>query len=180
MSRPLDELRLISGTWGSLTRDPNPSQNDMAIATYHAMVDPSAARGVWESLDPEMRTFVVWLLDQRNMLFLVDDLPAQLVRPVEEVASLLERIRMVGLIDVDEALVRGTRVVSSGDNLYAWGARNQTEAVKRRVVSISAEAGKVLNAIIEESKRPAPFEDSFVALLQGLDQEQVQRIALTW
>jgi hypothetical protein len=152
----------------------------MAIATYHAMVDPSAARGVWESLDPEMRTFVTWLLDQRNMLALVDELPAQLSKPADEVTGLLERIRTVGLIDVDEALVRGTRVVSSGDNLYAWGARNQPEAVKRRVVSVSAEAGKVLRAIIDESKRPAPFDDSFVSLLQGVEQEQVQRIALTW
>ena len=180
MSRPFDELKVISASWGALTRDPNPSQNDLAIAVYHAMVDPSAARGVWESLDPEMRAFVVWLLEQRNMLALYDDLPGYLDRPPEDVASLLERIRNIGLIDVDEALVRGTRVVSSGDNLYAWGARNQTEAVRRKVVSLSAEAGKVLTAIIEESKRPAPFEDSFTTLMQALDQEQVQRIAATW
>jgi Helicase conserved C-terminal domain len=180
MSRPFDELKAISNAWGALTRDPNPSQNDLAIAAYHAMVEPSAARGVWEELDPEMRAFVVWLLSQRNMLALADDLPAHLDRPAEEVAQLLERTRLVGILDVDEALVRGTRVVSSGDNLYAWGARNQTEAVRKRVVSISAEAGKVISAIIEESKRPAPFEDSFVSLLQGLDQEQVQKIALTW
>lgn len=180
MSRPLDELKSIANTWGALTRDPNPSQNDLAIAAYHAMVDPSAMRGVWESLDPEMRSFILWLLNERNMLALVDDLPGHLDRPQEEIAPLLERIRMVGLIDVDEALVRGTRVVSSGDNLYAWGARNPTEAVRRKVVSISAEAGKVLNAIIDESKRPAPFEDTFIALLQGLEQEQVQKIAATW
>jgi hypothetical protein len=180
MSRPFDELKAISNAWGALTRDPNPSQNDLAIAVYHAMVEPSAARGVWEELDPEMRAFIVWLLGQRNMLALADDLPAQIDRPVEEVAQLLERTRLVGILDVDEALVRGTRVVSSGDNLYAWGARNQPEAVRKRVVSISAEAGKVLGAIIDESKLPAPFEDSFVSLLQGLDQEHVQKIALTW
>src|SRR5438132_14052661 len=110
MSRPYDELKVISTAWGALSRDPNPSQNDLAVAVYHAMVDPSAARGVWESLDPEMRSFVVWLLDQRNLLALYDDLPAHLDRPPEEVAQLLERIRQIGLIDVDEALVRGTRV----------------------------------------------------------------------
>ena len=76
--------------------------------------------------------------------------------------------------------MRGSRVVSSGDNLYAWGARNQPEAVRRRVVSLSAEAGKVLRLIIEESKRPPPFEENFAALLQHLEQEQVQRIAATW
>ncbi|MFL5734337.1 MAG: helicase-associated domain-containing protein [Chloroflexia bacterium] len=180
MSRPFDELKAISNAWGALTRDPNPSQNDLAIAVYHAMVEPSAARGVWEVMDPEMRSFVVWLLGQRNMLALAEDLPAHLNRPVEEVAPLLERTRLIGILDVDEALVRGTRVVSSGDNLYAWGARNQPEAVRKRVVSISAEAGKVITAIIEESKRPAPFEDSFASLLQGLEQEQVQKIAQTW
>lgn len=180
MSRPFDELKAISNAWGALTRDQNPTQNDLAIAVYHAMVEPSAARGVWENLDPETRSFITWLLEQRNTLALADDLPAQLNRAPEEVAHLLERIRLVGLIDVDEALVRGSRVVSSGDNLYAWGARNQPEAVKKRVVSISAEASKVLLGIIEESKRPAPFEDSFASLLQSLEQEQVQKIAVTW
>lgn len=180
MSRPFDELRAISSAWGALTKDPNPSQNDLAIAVYHAMTEPSAARGVWEALDPEMRAFASWLLDQRNMLALVDDLPAHLDRPSGEVEPLLERLRLVGLIDVDEALVRGTRVVSSGDNLYSWGARNQTEAVRKRVVSISAEAGKVMRLIIDESKRPAPFDEPFTTLLQPLEQEQVQKIALTW
>jgi len=180
MSRPFDELKVIASTWGALTRDPSPSHNDLAIAVYHAMIDPSAARGVWESLDPEMRAFTTWLLDQRNMLALVDDLPSNLDRPPAEVEELLERVRQVGLIDVDEALVRGTRVVSSGDNLYAWGARNQPEAVRRRVVSVSAEAGKVLRLIIDESKRQPPFDENFAALLQHLEQEQVQRIALTW
>src|SRR3954454_8751283 len=178
MSRPFDELKAISNAWGALTRDPNPSQNDLAIAVYHAMVEPSAARGVWEVMDPEMRSFVVWLLGQRNMLALAEDLPAHLNRPVEEVAPLLERTRLLGLIDVDEALVRGTRVVSSGDNLYAWGARNQPEAVRRRVVSISAEAGKVFRALIDESKRPAPVDESLTTLLGNLEQEQVQKIAL--
>src|SRR5215210_6355319 len=91
MSRPLDELKALSATWGALTRDPNPSQNDLAIAVYHAMVDSSATRGVWESLDPEMRAFILWLIEQRNMLTLVDDLPTHLERPSEEVAILLER-----------------------------------------------------------------------------------------
>src|SRR5690349_23083616 len=53
MSRPFEELKGIADTWGALTRDPSPSHNDLAIAVYHAMVDPSAARSVWESMDPD-------------------------------------------------------------------------------------------------------------------------------
>src|SRR5689334_319001 len=53
MSRPLDELRAISASWGTLTRDASPTQNDLAIAVYHTMVDASAVRGIWESLDVE-------------------------------------------------------------------------------------------------------------------------------
>ena len=180
MSRPFEELKGIADTWGALTRDPNASHNDLAIAVFHVMVDPSATRSVWESMDPDMRAFVTWLLEQRNMLALADDLPATLNRPPDEVNPLMERVRLVGIVDVDEALVRGTRVVSSGDNLYAWGARNQPEAQRRRVVSASSEAGKVLQAIIDESKRPAPFDENFAALLGNLEQEQVQKIASTW
>src|SRR6476646_11275648 len=121
MSSPFDELKVISSVWGALTRDPEPSHNDLAIAVYHAMVDYSAARSVWESLDPDMRSFISWLLAQRNMLALADDLPATLNRDPQELYPIIERVRVVGIADVDEALVRGTRVVSSGDNLYAWG-----------------------------------------------------------
>ncbi|MEO8286759.1 MAG: helicase-associated domain-containing protein [Chloroflexota bacterium] len=180
MSRPLDELRAISAAWGTLTRDVSPTQNDLAIAVYHTMVDPSAMRGIWENLDVEERSFVSWLLNQRNMLALVDDLPALTDRPPEEVTPLLERIRRIGLVDVDEVMVRGSRVVSSGDNLYAWAARNQPEATPRRVTSVATEAAKVLRDIIEESKRPAPFEESFSTLLGNLEQPEVQRIASTW
>ena len=91
MSRPFEELKSIANTWGTLTRDPNPTQNDLAIAAYHTMVDRSAVRAVWGNLDPEARSFVSWLLDQRNMLALVDDLPALLGTPPEEAAALLER-----------------------------------------------------------------------------------------
>lgn len=180
MSRPFDELKVISITWGTLTRDPNPTQNDLAVAAYHTMVDPSAVRGVWENLDPEARAFIVWLLNQRNMLALVDELSANLDRPPEEVGTLLERSRRAGVVDVDEVLVRGSRVVSSGDNLYAWAARNQPEAVRRRVVSIATELAKVLREVIEEAKQPALFEESFADLIGKLDQDDVQKIALTW
>jgi hypothetical protein len=78
MSRPADELRAIAGVWGTITRDPTPSQNDLAIAVYHTMVDPSAVRGVWENVWPEDRTFLTWLLGQRNMLAIVDDVPVLL------------------------------------------------------------------------------------------------------
>ena len=180
MSRPFEELKSIANTWGTLTRDPNPTQNDLAIAAYHTMVDRSAVRAVWGNLDPEARSFVSWLLDQRNMLALVDDLPALLGTSPEEAAALLERSRRLGLVDVDEVLVRGSRVVSSGDNLYAWASRSQTEAVRRKVVSVAAEAAKLLREVIEESKRPPPFEEPFSVLLNNLDQEEVQRIASTW
>jgi hypothetical protein len=180
MSRPLDELRAIAATWGTLTRDPNPSQNDLAITVYHTMVDPSAMRGVWENLGTEDRAFLSWLLNQRNMLALVDDLPGLIDRPPDEVTALLERVRQAGLVDVDEVMVRGSRVVSSGDNLYAWASRNQPEAVPRRVVSIATEAAKVLRDLLEESKRPAPYEEPFHVLLGNLEQTDVQRIASTW
>ncbi|HEX8600204.1 MAG TPA: helicase-associated domain-containing protein [Chloroflexia bacterium] len=183
MSRPFEELRVIAATWGTLTRDPNPSQNDLAIAVYHTMMDRSAVRGVWEGISPEERSFIGWLLNQRNMLALADELPAQLDRPPEEVEQLLGRVRRAGLIDVDEALVRGSRVVSSGDNLYAWATRTQPEATRRRVVSISTEGAKVLHEVIEEARQYAtttPFEESFATLLDGLSQEDVQRIATTW
>lgn len=180
MSRPLDELKGISAAWGTLTSDPNPSHNDLAIAAYHTMVDLSAVRGTWGNLDPEARAFIAWLLNQRNMLALVDDLPAHLDLPPDEVAPLLERTRRIGLVDVDEALVRGSRVVSSGDNLYAWGARNPTEAVRRRVVSVAAEAAKGLREVMEENKRPPQFDEPFETLLGNLTQEQVQKVASAW
>lgn len=183
MSRPFDELRVIAATWGTLTRDPNPPQNDLAIAVYHTMMDRSAVRGVWEGLSPEERSFVGWLLNQRNMLALADELPAQLDRPPVEVEALLGRVRRAGLIDVDEALVRGSRVVSSGDNLYAWATRSQPEATRRKVVSISTEGAKVLREVIDEARLYAtstPFEEPFAALLGNLTEEDVQRIATTW
>lgn len=181
MSRPFDELKVIAEEWGTLTRDPNPTQNDLAIAVYHTMVDSSAARGVWENLDPEVRAFVCWLLNQRNMLAIADDLPAHLDRPIDEVTPLLEQARRVGLVDIDEVLVRGTRVVSSGDNLYSWtGRAAQPEAVRRRVVSIATEAGKALREVIEENKRPVPFEESFSTLLENLEEDGVRRVASTW
>ena len=180
MSRPADELRTIAAVWGTVTRDQSPSQNDLAIAVYHTMVDPSAVRGVWENIGPEDHTFLTWLLGQRNMLAVVDDLPGLIDRPPEEVGALLERVRRAGLVDVDEVMVRGSRVVSSGDNLYAWASRNQPEAVQRRVVSMATEIAKILRDLMEESKRPAPFDEPFPALLDRLEQAEVQRIASSW
>ncbi|MEA2576006.1 MAG: hypothetical protein QOH93_3304 [Chloroflexia bacterium] len=183
MSRPFDELRVIAATWGTLTREPSPSQNDLAIAVYHTMMDRSAVRGVWESISPEERSFVAWLLNQRNMLALADELPAHLDLPPDEVEQLLARVRRAGLIDVDEALVRGSRVVSSGDNLYAWATRTQPEATRRKVVSISTEGAKVLREVMEEARQYAtttPFEETFATLLDNLSQEDVQKIATTW
>jgi Helicase conserved C-terminal domain len=180
MSRPLDELRSIAASWGTLTRDASPSQNDLAIAAYHTMVDPSAVRAIWENTEVEDRAFLSWLINQRNMLTIVDDLPGLIDRPPDETSALLERLRRIGLVDVDEVMVRGSRVVSSGDNLYAWAARNNSEAVPRRVVSIATEAAKVLRDVIEESKRPAPFDEPFHALLENHEQADIQRIASTW
>jgi hypothetical protein len=180
MSRPFEELKVIANAWGTINRDQNPTHNDLAIAVYHTMVERSAARNIWENLEPDARAFLGWLLNQRNMLALVDDLPAQFSRPEEEVTPILDWTRRLGLVDVDEVMVRGTRVVSSGDNLYAWAPKNQAEAVKRRVVSIAAEEAKILRDIIEESKRPPPFDEPFAALLEALDQEEIQRIAATW
>ncbi len=183
MSRPFDELHVIEAAWGTLTNEPNLGQNDLAIALYHTMLEPSAVRGVWEGLPPEERAFIGWLLNQRNMLSLADDLPAHLDRPPQEVEALVERLRRVGLLDVDEALVRGSRVVSSGDNLYSWANHSRAEAVRRRVVSISTEGGKVLRSIAEEAAQYAdapPFDQSFAGLLDSLSQEDVQRIATAW
>jgi hypothetical protein len=180
MSRPLDELRVIAATWGTVTRDAVPSQNDLAIAAYHTLVDPSAIRGVWENLEVEDRAFLAWLMNQRNMLAIVDDVPGLIDRPPDETAAILERLRQAGLVDVDEVMVRGNKVVSSGDNLYAWAARNNAEAVLRKVVSIAAELAKVLREIIDESKRPAPFDEPFHALLANLEEPEVKRIATVW
>lgn len=180
MSRPLEELRSIANAWGTLTRDANPTQNDLAIAAYHTLVDPSAMRAIWENTEVEDRAFLSWLINQRNMLAIVDDLPGLIDRPPDDTAVLLERLRRIGMVDVDEVMVRGSRVVSSGDNLYAWAARNNSEAIPRRVVSIATELAKVLRDVIEESKRPAPFDEPFHMLLANFEQAEVQRIANTW
>ncbi|MEO5953820.1 MAG: helicase-associated domain-containing protein, partial [Chloroflexia bacterium] len=123
---------------------------------------------------------LAWLINQRNMLAIVDDLPGLIDRPPTETIALLDRLRKIGMVDVDEVMVRGSRVVSSGDNLYAWAARNNSEAVPKRVVSIATEAAKILRDIMEESKRPPPFEEPFHALLENYEQADVQRIANTW
>jgi hypothetical protein len=180
MSRPYEELRIIADAWGTITRDPNPTHNDLAIAVYHTMVEKPSVRGIWSGLDSESHHFIVWLLGQRNMMSILDDVPGHLSLEPDESMPLVERARRIGLVDVDEVLVRGSRVVSSGDNLYSWAPKSQVEAVRRRVVSISAEGAKVLREVIEESKRPAPTEEPFSALLGSLEQEEILRIAATW
>ena len=180
MSRPFEELRSIADTWGTLTRDPNPTHNDLAIASYHTLVEKPSVRGVWSSLDSEAHRFINWLLAQRNMMAILDDVPGHLSLDPEVAFPLVERMRRIGLVDVDEVLVRGSRVVSSGDNLYSWAPKSQVEAVRRRVVSISAEEAKVLREVIEESKHPAPVDEPFSTLLGSLEPEEILRIASTW
>jgi hypothetical protein len=180
MSRPYEELRAIADAWGTITRDPNPTHNDLAIAVYHTMVEKPSVRGVWSSLDSESHRFIIWLLGQRNMMSILDDVPGHIALDPAEALPLVEQARRIGIVDVDEVLVRGTRVVSSGDNLYSWAPKSQVEAVRRRVVSISAEGAKVLREVIEESKRPAPTDEPFASLLGSLEQEEILRIAATW
>jgi hypothetical protein len=180
MSRPFEELKAIADVWGTITRDPNPTHNDLAIAVYHNMVEKPSVRGVWSSLAPDARSFLIWLLAQRNMMSILDDVPGHISQEPEVALALVEGLRWIGLVDVDEVLVRGSRVVSSGDNLYSWAPKNQAEAIRRRVVSISSEGAKVLRDVLEESKRPAPFDDGFSVLLSGLEQEEILRIAATW
>ena len=136
MGRSFDELKSIATSWHIPITDLN--HNDAAIAIYREMTEKTNVRAVWETLNTEERAFLGWLLEQRNQMALVDDLPAQLNRPAETVESLLGGLSGLGLLDVEEALVRGSRVVSAGDNLYAWGMRNQTPAVKRRPRSDSS------------------------------------------
>src|SRR3954451_18797564 len=141
MGRSFDELKAIATTWHIAIADLN--HNDMAIAIYREMMEKTNVRAIWETLDAEERAFLQWLLDQRNQMAMVDELPMHLNQSSEQVETLLARVSARGMCDVEEALVRGSRVVSAGDNLYAWGLRNQTPAVKRRVVSMSGELSRL-------------------------------------
>ncbi len=178
MGRSYDELTAIATAWHIPTSDLN--HNDAAIAIYREMTEKPNARAIWETLDAEAHAFLHWLLDQRNALALVDDLPAALGQPAEAVETLLARLAALGLLDVEEALVRGARVVSAGDNLYAWGMRNQTPATKRRVASISGEVSRVLTAICGEMIGGEPFAEPLAVLLDRLDAPILERIAARW
>ena len=178
MGRSYDELNTIATAWHIPITDLN--HNDAAIAIYREMTEKPNARAVWETLDAEAHAFLHWLLEQRNALSLVDDLPAALGRPAEAVEALLARLAALGLLDVEDALVRGSRVVSAGDNLYAWGMRNQTPAAKRRVASICGEISRVLTAICGEMVGGAPFAEPLAVLLDRLDAPELERIAARW
>ena len=178
MGRSYDELTTIATAWHIPITDLN--HNDAAIAIYREMAEKPNARAIWETLDGEARPFLQWLLDQRNALALVDDLPTALGQPAEAVEALLARLAALGLLDVEEALVRGSRVVSAGDNLYAWGMRNQTPAAKRRVASISGEISRVLTAIGGEMTGSEPFAEPLAVLLDRLDAPILERIAARW
>ena len=178
MGRSFDELKAIAAAWQIPLADLN--HNDAAIACYREMMEKTNVRAVWETLDSEERAFLHWLLEQRNNLALVDDLPAQLGRSAEQVEDLLQRLGALGLTDVEEALVRGSRVVSAGDNLYAWGMRSQTPAVKRRVVSMAGEMSRVLAVVHAELLGSEPFDEALAVLLDRLDPPILERIAARW
>ena len=178
MGRSFDELKSIATSWHIPITDLN--HNDAAIAIYREMTEKTNVRAVWETLSTEERAFLGWLLEQRNQMALIDDLPAQLNRPAETVESLLGGLSGLGLLDVEEALVRGSRVVSAGDNLYAWGMRNQTPAVKRRVASMSGEVSRVLTAVQGEMLGGEPFDEALAVLLDRLDAPVLERIAARW
>ncbi|HUS16759.1 MAG TPA: helicase-associated domain-containing protein [Chloroflexia bacterium] len=178
MGRSFEELKVIATTWHITITDLN--HNDAAIAIYREMAEKTNVRAIWETLDVEARVFLHWLLEQRNQMYLVDELPVQLNRPDDEVDALLARLGALGLCDVEEAMVRGSRVVSAGDNLYAWGQRNQTPAVKRRVVSMSGEISRVLTAVYGEMLGGEPFDEALAVLLDRLEPPVLERIAARW
>jgi len=178
MGRSFDELKSIATAWHIPIIDLN--HNDAAIAIYREMAEKTNVRAVWETLDSEERAFLHWLLEQRNQMALVDELPTLLTRPAGEVDALLARLSTLGVSDVEEAMVRGSRVVSAGDNLYAWGMRNQVPAVKRHVVSMSGEISRVLAAVHGEMIGGEPFDEALAVLLDRLDPPALERIAARW
>jgi hypothetical protein len=178
MGRSFDELKAIAAAWHISITDLN--HNDAAISIYREMAEKSNVRTIWETLDAEERAFLQWLLDQRNQMALIEELPTLISRPAEAVEALLARISGLGLADVEEAMVRGTRVVSAGDNLYAWGLRNQSPAVKKRVVSMSGEISRVLTAVQSEMIGGEPFDEALAVLLDRLDPPALERIAARW
>src|SRR5690348_15444615 len=115
MGRSFDELKAVAIAWHIPVGDLN--HNDMAIAIYREMMEKTNMRALWETLDAEQRAFLQWLLAQRNHMAMVDELPGLLNQTSEQVETLLARVGAHGLCDLEEALVRGTRIVSAGDNL---------------------------------------------------------------
>lgn len=178
MGRSPDELRAVAVDWHIPIAGLN--HNEAAIVVYREMMDKTNVRALWETLDSEEHAFLHWLLEQRNQLAMVEELPAMLNRPAEEVAGLLDRLSALGLADVEDALVRGSRVVSAGDNLSAWGIRNQTPAIKRRVISMSNEIHRVLTAVYAEMTAGEPFDEALAVLLDRLDPPVLERIAARW
>jgi hypothetical protein len=178
MGRSFEDLKAIAAAWQIPL--PQPNHNDTAITLYREMAEKTNTRAIWETLTGEQRAFLAWLLEQRSIMAFVDELPAALDRPAEEVERLLGSLAALGLVDVEEAAVRGNRLVSAGDNLYAWGLRSQVPITRRRVVSMSGELSRTLGAVVGENTGTAPFEEPLAALLEHHDQPTLEKIAARW
>ena len=74
MRRPLDELRVIAATWGTLIRDAVPSQKTtlQSLPIIRLLIRPPC-EGFGRIFEVEDRAFLAWLINQRNMLAIVDD-----------------------------------------------------------------------------------------------------------
>ena len=178
MGRSFEDLKAIAAAWQIPLSQLN--HNDAAITLYREMAEKSTTRAIWETLTVEQRAFLAWLLDQRSIMAFVDDLPTALDRPAEDIDRLLSSLAGLGLVDVEEASVRGNRLVSAGDNLYAWGLRSQVPITRRRVVSMSGELSRTLGAVVNENSGSAPFEEPLTALLERHDQPTLEKIAARW
>lgn len=178
MGRSFEDLKAIAAAWQIPL--PQLNHNDAAITLYREMAEKTPTRAIWETLTVEQRAFLAWLLEQRSIMAFVDDLPGQLDRPAEEVEGLLASLAALGLVDVEEASVRGNRLVSAGDNLYAWGLRSQVPITRRRVVSMSGELSRTLGAVVGENNGAAPFEEPLAVLLERHDPPTLEKIAARW
>ncbi len=178
MGRSFEDLKAIAAAWQIPL--PQLNHNDAAITLYREMAEKTNTRAIWETLTVEQRAFLAWLLEQRSIMAFVDDLPALLDRPADEVDRLLFSLAVLALVDVEEASVRGNRLVSAGDNLYAWGLRSQVPITRRRVVSMSGELSRTLGAVVGENNGTAPFDDLLPVLLERHDQPTLEKIAARW
>lgn len=178
MGRSFEDLKAIAAAWQIPL--PQPNHNDAAITLYREMAEKTNTRAIWETLNMEQRAFLAWLLEQRSIMAFMDELPALLDRPAEEVEGLLGSLTALGLVDVEEASVRGNRLVSAGDNLYAWGLRSQVPITRRRVVSMSGELSRALSGVVSENTGAAPFEEALTGLLERHEQPALEKVAARW